>query len=81
MLRALRVDPGTWGTGLGAVARPFSLTLEGRGSNYDRSREVVCRGVKENRSLVVNTYICIHPNGNQLKFRTRKKSYNYSVLY
>lgn len=39
-------------------ARAFSLTLEGKGRNYDTSREVVCGRVKENHSLGVST--CIH---------------------
>lgn len=64
MFRVFRVDLGIWGIGLGVVVRFFLFILEGRGSNYDRSREVVCRGVKENRSLVVNIYICIYFNGN-----------------
>ena len=57
VFRIFRIYPGTRKTGLGPDARAFSLTLE-RKRTYDGKREAVCRGVKENHSLVsVHTHM------------------------
>ena len=52
MFRIFRIHPRTKKTGRGPDARAFLLTLERKIRTFDGEREAVCRGVKENQSLV-----------------------------